>query len=196
MYLFFKMNIGKGNLTLYIGPMFSGKTSKLLHDLETYSSMNLKVLYINSIIDTRSENKYSTHKKIYINDSNIVFIKTDCLSSVNVKNFDIIGVDEAGFFDDLVENIIMWVEMFNKIVIVSGLDGDYKRNLFGHVLELIPYSDKVIKFTAFCTKCMRNNILTEAPFTSRKCLNDKTVLVGGADKYESLCRSHFLEATH
>ena len=186
------MQAFKSSLTLYIGPMFSGKTSKLMHDLETFSSIGLNVLYVNSDIDVRSEEEYSTHNKIKILSSKIKFIKTSKLADIDVSTYDAIGVDEAGFFNDL-EVIINWVDKLCKIVLVSGLDGNYKRKPFGKTLDLIPYADKVVKFNAYCLECIKNGSLRAAPFTYRKDENDKEILVGGNDKYLSLCRFHYLK---
>ena len=79
--------------------------------------------------------------------------------------------------------------MYDKHVIVAGLDGDASRKPFGKLLELIPYADTIIKLKALCKKC---NDGTEALFTSKKVHDDTTVDIGGSDKYEALCRKHFI----
>lgn len=172
--------------------MFSGKTSKLIHDLETLSTIGLNALYINSNIDVRSEDAYSSHNQIKVLSRKIKFIKTSLLKDIDVLNYEVIGIDEAGFFDDL-EIIIEWVDKLGKILIVAGLDGDYKRKPFGKTLNLIPYADRVIKFNSYCLECMKEGNIKSAPFTYRKCNNQEDIVVGGDEKYSSLCRKHYLE---
>lgn len=193
-----------GRLEIYLGPMFSGKSSRLLHDLSTFADIGLKVLYINhidDIRDTKGDNIVSTHNSQYNGLSKkIKSAKISFLKEVNVEDYDIIGVDEAQFFEDLVPMVIDWVENKKKYVICVGLDGDAFRRPFGHLLELIPYSDFVEKLKAKCHICLNEakdrgfGRLKEAPFTKRLFINDDSnkeqKLIGGADKYIAVCRYH------
>ena len=93
------------SLELIIGPMFSGKTSELIRQLVTYSKANLKVLYINSNLDTRCKEAFSTHNSSLSPTQNINMIKVVNLKDACdlVADADVIGIDEAQFFPDLVD---------------------------------------------------------------------------------------------
>jgi thymidine kinase len=102
----------------------------------------------------------------------------------------IILIDEAQFFPDLLEFVLLAVETFKKEVILFGLDGDADRKPFGQLLECIPLADEVIKLKAFCKLCGDG---TEALFTF--CQKEKTtqICVGGPETYMPLCRKHYCE---
>ncbi|CAL5408184.1 unnamed protein product [Camellia sinensis] len=100
---------------------------------------------------------------------------------------DVIGIDEAQFFDDLYDFCRNAADYDGKIVIVAGLDGDYLRRSFGSVLDIIPLADSVTKLTARCEICGKR-----AFFTLRKTEEMQTELIGGADKYMPVCRKHYV----
>jgi thymidine kinase len=109
------------------------------------------------------------------------------LSECNIDSYNTIIIDEGQFFSDLKEKVTEWVD--NKIhVIVAGLDGDFQRNPIGQILELIPYSDVIIKLNSLCGICVDG---TEAPFTRRKNSSKDKILVGGNDIYVPVCRKHY-----
>jgi thymidine kinase len=108
------------------------------------------------------------------------------------KEVNLIVIDEAQFFDDLVVFVRCEVENFNKHVVVVGLDGDFYRNPFGKVLDCIPLADKVTRLTALCARCRDG---TPGLFSHRKVQQGGQVLIGGADIYETLCRPCFTEAS-
>jgi len=107
-----------------------------------------------------------------------------------VTEAKVIIIEEAQFFDDLVPFVRSMVDNFKKIVIVVGLDGDYNRKPFGTILQCIPFADKVTKLTALCCRCSDG---TPAIFSHRKVQDRDQVLIGGADKYEPLCRECYLD---
>ncbi|KAL9251759.1 Thymidine kinase-like protein [Drosera capensis] len=100
---------------------------------------------------------------------------------------DVIGIDEAQFFEDLYDFCQRAADHDGKTVIVAGLDGDYLRRSFGSVLDVIPLADSVTKLTARCEICGKL-----AHFTLRKSDETKTELIGGADKYMPVCRQHYI----
>lgn len=189
-----------GKLILFIGPMFSKKTTKLINEICTCADVGLSVAYINHSIDERvtesSDSAVTTHSSQFRGlSSKIKSFKVPSLSNVDVSNFDVIGVDESGFFDDLFANVVNWVENLHKIVFVAGLDGDVFKNPIGDTLKLIPYADSIIKLTAHCKPCMiscdnnhRTLCLIDAPFTVRTTNDTKSILVGGSDLYMPVCR--------
>ena len=98
-------------------------------------------------------------------------------------------IDEGQFFPDLKEYVVKWCEEYKKNIIVIGLDGDYKRNPFGQILDLIPIADNVMKLKAMCKLCSDG---TEALFTHRLTTEDEQVLIGNSN-YIPVCRQHYLE---
>ncbi|XWS18117.1 hypothetical protein CRYUN_Cryun32bG0014300 [Craigia yunnanensis] len=100
---------------------------------------------------------------------------------------DVIGIDEAQFFEDLYDFCCEAADHDGKTVIVAGLDGDYLRRSFGSVLDIIPLADSVMKLTARCELCGKR-----AFFTLRKTDETQTELIGGADVYMPVCRQHYV----
>ncbi|KAH9798176.1 pentatricopeptide repeat-containing protein [Citrus sinensis] len=105
----------------------------------------------------------------------------------NVEEVDVIGIDEAQFFEDLYDFCREAADHDGKTVIVAGLDGDYLRRSFGSVIDIIPLADSVTKLTARCEFCGKR-----AFFTLRKTEETKTELIGGSDIYMPVCRQHYV----
>ena len=98
-------------------------------------------------------------------------------------------MEEAQFFNDLKEFVILSTDVKHKKVYVFGLDGDAQRDPFGQVCNIIPLADTVTKLTAFCWYCQDG---TPAPFTvCTKPLPVDRVLIGNDDIYLSACREHY-----
>ena len=177
-----------GKLHLYIGCMYAGKTTKLI---ETYKDALDNDDYV-AILTHSTENRYSLHEISTHDQQKVSCLKYSSIQSfveneqVIIEKSSIILVDEGQFFDDLLEVLVL-VEKYNKIVYVFGLDGDFKRNTFGKILELIPLCDSVEKLTAQC-KCGKKAI-----FSNRTIQNENQILVGSIDVYEPLCRTCYIE---
>jgi len=197
-------------LILYIGPMFSGKTTENRKELSRFKSLNLNVLFIGHGSDDRTTGTFSTHSCIMQGDAGFDEIKAkDLLMGDNplitcegdwnkFKKYEAIGIDEAQFFNyDLIPFVTYLVETLEKFVVVSGLDGSNERNPIGHILSLIPIADKVVKLRAFCASCIRTNPkrLTAAPFTYRKASLGHGTIIGGADIYTPVCRRCWIDLT-
>lgn len=184
------------SLDLIIGPMFSGKTSELIRQLVTYSKAGFNVLYINSSFDSRSDVGFSTHNSsLSTTQSDIKMVKVSKLmSDVRlVQNSDVIGVDEAQFFDDLVDFYRFAVETLKKKVVVCGLNGTSQRSRFGQITELVPVCDNITFLHSFCTRCAEGKTIVPAPFSKRISTVQSTVCVGGIESYIPVCRAHFDE---
>jgi len=176
-----------GWIEVITGSMFSGKTEELIRRLKRANFANLKVEIFKPVIDTRySESKVVSH------DSNAI-ISTQVESALNislmVSNVDVVGIDEAQFFDNGL------VEVCNRLadsgirVIVAGLDMDFKGNPFGPIPALISIAEYVTKVHAICMRC--GNL---AHYSYRKSDTDKIILLGEKDIYEALCRNCYNDA--
>ena len=167
--------------------MYSGKTTEVIRECKKWNSIAKKAICINF----EGDNRYGNDAQLYSHDMNTVeCIKVSKLIDVNlnlIKDSDIILINEGQFFPDLVEHCLIWTEQFGKNIIVSGLDGDFKRRPFGKILDLIPYADSVTKLNAFCTVCSNG---TPAYFTWRLS-NEQDQIVIGSSNYIAVCREHY-----
>jgi thymidine kinase len=194
-----------GSLTVIFGPMFSGKTTRLIQELTrfmdvTNKSHNTKCLLINHIFDTRNEAiGISSHGSSFKGISDLIDItKTSNIDSVDVDSYDVIGVDEAQFFENL-EIVYKWI-CSDKIVIISGLIADAFMKPFGKINTLITSADNIIQCHAICSECIKNRgkIITpdalagmKAPFTFRIVSSNEQISIGASDKYIPVCRYHY-----
>lgn len=194
------------SLQVFCGPMFSGKTSRMISEINKFIDIdkNYKAIIINHKLDTRDVDKIvSSHSSLYkgLNDK-IDIITTSLLSEIDVSNYTIIGIDEINFYEneqDLVSTIENWLAQ-EKHIICAGLDGNHKMGKFGYISSLLHLSDDFVKLSAVCDICVKEILsrgemitprnITPAPFT-KKIINDGNLIeIGGADKYIPVCRKH------
>jgi len=195
------MNYNKnmGKLEIIMGTMFSGKTSYLLNKIALFVELNLKVLYINIDFDDRSELEFSTHNPIFnsidfkkkdkINE-NLTMSKVRDFSNIAFESYDIIMIDEAHFFDDIIKFTKKLLDN-KKHVIIATLIADYKGNKFGKVLDLIPICDEVVRLESYCIECSKQKKINKAIYSKRITKNKESIDIGGSDKYIAVCREHY-----
>ena len=184
------MNFKKnGTIRVVLGCMYSGKTTEVIKECKKWLSISRKAVCINY----KGDNRYGDDEKLYSHDLNTVeCIRASNLSEVNTESIlagDIILINEGQFFNDLIEYCLKWCEEYGKDIIVSGLDGDFKRRSFGKILELIPYSNFITKLHAFCSLCSDG---THAHFTWRLSKEQDQVVIG-SDNYIAVCRNHYVQ---
>lgn len=166
-----------GELHLIIGPMFSGKTTTLIELSKYYTNP----LFINYLLDKRYHTTMlSTHDLIQV--PCIQVLNLGDVSKQSIMEADAIFINEGQFFPDLLEETKQIVETYHKKVYVCGLDGDYRREPFGDILNLITLCDTVEKRKARCGVC--NN---PAPFTHRISSHTEQVVIG-TNEYIPVCR--------
>ena len=169
--------------------MFSGKTEELIRRLKRAKFARQRVEIFKPAIDTRySEEEVVSH------DSNSI-ASTPIDSSASILLFssdkDVVGIDEAQFFDEGL------VDVCNKLadngirVIVAGLDMDFRRVPFGPIPALLAIADEVTKVHAICVKC--GNL---AYATHRITKSEKRVLLGEKADYEPLCRTCYMAVSY
>lgn len=178
-----------GYLELILGPMWSGKTSMLLTYYRQFCFCKFKVCVVNFKADDRySETMLSTHDKQMI-PCIMGFSMEEIMripeNAERMNDCDVILINEGQFFHDIVEFTKQMVEEAHKKVYICGLDGDFKREKIGKLLDLIPICDKVTKLRALCGKCKDG---TPAPFSFRNSNSTEQVLIGADDIYVPLCR--------
>tara|TARA_A100001015_G_C14777283_1_gene627728 strand:- start:266 stop:811 length:546 start_codon:yes stop_codon:yes gene_type:complete len=177
-----------GSLEIIMGPMFSGKTELLI---EKYNCCVEKFkIAINYYKDVRyGENIISSHNKKSIPSINIEFL-SDIFNNPNfIKDTSYIFINEAQFFTDLKDSVIKLIEQYNKHVIICGLDSDYKREKFGHMWDLIPFADNIIKLKGQCNSCSNQSLFTH------RITNEKNQEVIGSTNYIPLCRLCYIKNT-
>jgi len=182
----------QGKIELIIGPMFSGKSTKLIQEIRKLKIINSSYIIIKSNIDIRYEKNYIVSH----NNEKESCIITDDLNTIEdeiIFKSSTIIIDEGQFLKNLKNKVLYWSEKLNKNIIIAGLDGDYKRNPIGEILELIPYCDKCIKISALCKHC---NDGTPGIFSFKLTKNNSQILVGSTELYVSVCRKHYLELSN
>lgn len=172
---------GRGRIEVICGSMFSGKTEELIRRMKRAKFARQKVEIYKPVIDTR----YS--KEDVVSHDHNVITSTPVNSSSAILLFsgdiDVVGIDEAQFFDDGLADVCNQLANRGVRVIVAGLDMDYRGKPFGPIPSLLAIADEVTKVHAICVRC--GNL---AYISHRLVHNDKRVLLGEKDEYEPLCR--------
>lgn len=164
--------------------MFSGKTTELMRLVSQYKAIGMRCLVINHTMDTRVLGDFAqSHSG---NKCNAV--KSDDILLVNTQGYDVIAIDEGQFFVNLKAAVMVMAESHGQHVIVAGLSGDFERNPFGEMLDLIPLADDVQFKRALCRKCCHPG--RPASFTKRLTLEKDTVSVH--NNYIAVCRMCFM----
>lgn len=182
-----KLNDRAGWIEVIAGSMFSGKTEELIRRLRRAQFAKQRIEIFKPGIDTRyskddvvSHNASTIHSTPVSSANNILML---------VEDVDVVGIDEAQFFDEALVDVC--VELANRgiRVIVAGLDMDFKGRPFGPMPDLFAVAEDVTKVHAICMQCG-----DLAQYSHRKVKNDNKVLLGETDSYEPLCRTCFIKA--
>ena len=179
----------RGWIEVVAGSMFSGKTEELIRRLRRAEIARQKVEIFKPSIDVR----YSVTDVVSHNENSIRSTAVDNSATILLLsgNVDVIGIDEAQFFD------LGLIDVCNKLadmgirVIVAGLDMDFKGQPFGPVPGLMASAEYVTKVHAICMRC--GNL---AQFSHRLSDTDKLVVLGEKEAYEPLCRECFFDLEH
>lgn len=170
----------RGWIEVICGSMFSGKTEELIRRLKRVKIANLKVEIFKPAIDIRyDENNVISHDANTIKSTPIDNSQTILLLA---QGADVVGIDEAQFFDDEIMNVCQTLALRGIRVIVAGLDMDYKGKPFGQMPSLLAIADYITKLHAICVQC--GNI---ANVSYRKTAQGGQVLLGEKDTYEPRC---------
>ena len=172
---------GRGRIEVICGSMFSGKTEELIRRMKRAKFARQKVEIYKPVIDTR----YSKEDVVSHDHNVITSTPVDSSSAILLfsGDIDVVGIDEAQFFDDGLADVCNQLANRGVRVIVAGLDMDYRGKPFGPIPSLLAIADEVTKVHAICVRC--GNL---AYRSHRLVHNDKRVLLGEKDEYEPLCR--------
>lgn len=200
-----------GSIEIIGGPMYAGKTSLAIGLANQRSFLGEKIIYINHDLDDRKtaggiEGVFTSH-----NASNrflcsmVRTAKVPRLNDVDVKNLDLIIVDEGQLFPDLAETVIYWADILKKDVKVYCVDATFEQVLFENVAKLIPHADKYVKVNGECLFCIKS-LRTKgyrgklpsfptifsllAPGVELDASRDGNIHIGKDDLYIATCRRH------
>lgn len=169
-----------GSIRLIFGPMGASKTTTLILAVSRFDQQKKSTI----IIKYKEDNRYSVDNIQAHNKLSYKALSCDKLSEVDseIKEYDVIGIDEGQFFPDIKEYVLRWVNN-GKIIIIAALDGGENQEIFNRQLfELIPRAESVQKLSAVCINCQ-----ADAAFTKRKPGKFNTP-IGGFEQYSPLCR--------
>ncbi len=179
-------NADGGRIEVICGSMFSGKTEELIRRLRRAKFARQSVEIFKPAVDVR----YSAVDVVSHDDNSIPSTPVESAQNILLlaSNVQVVGIDEAQFFDNGLIDVCNQLANSGVRVIVAGLDMDYQGNPFGPMPKLMAIADDVLKVHAVCVRCG-----ALAQFSHRLAKTDKLVLLGETDSYEPLCRSCFLK---
>ncbi|HEX3007840.1 MAG TPA: thymidine kinase [Bacteroidales bacterium] len=172
----------RGWIEVITGSMFSGKTEELIRRLRRAAIARQKVEIFKPTVDNRySDEEVVSHDKTSIRSTPVDISSNILLLSSGV---DVVGIDEAQFFDDGLTSVCSQLADQGIRVIVAGLDIDYKGIPFGPIPSLLAVAEYVTKVHAICVRC--GNL---AHYSYRTSQSSKLVVLGSQSDYEPLCRN-------
>jgi thymidine kinase len=180
------------SLDIVMGPMFAGKSSLAIQRLRREMYLNTKCCVITSALDTRYDSagrSLQTHDESGGYPAIGLNVLQEAFTLVAFLDASFVVIDEAQFFPDLYEAVMMMVEGYKKKVLVVGLDGDSNRMPFDQIQRLISKADTCEKLTALCSMCKDG---TPGIFSLRFASAEGQICVGGKDKYAAVCRKHYV----
>ena len=181
-------NIKKnGCIEVICGSMFSGKTEELIRRLKRAQFANQKIEIFKPEVDTRYSDMDGVSHDVH--SIPCTPVKDPARMLETAEDTQVIGIDEAQFFDDSLINVAQELANRGKRVIIAGLDTDFKGKPFGPIPALMAVAEDVQKVHAICVKC--GNL---ANHSHRLTKSHKLVVLGEKDVYEPLCRQCYNEA--
>ncbi|OMJ94059.1 hypothetical protein SteCoe_2829 [Stentor coeruleus] len=177
----------RGEIQVIYGPMFSGKSTELLRRIRRFKVRNDSCLLLKT-----KDNRYIGDDDKVVTHDQFNFLKAlscDTLSErlEEAKQYDVIGIDEAQFFTDIIQFSELMANL-GKIIIIACLDSDFRREPFGNICQLIAKAEKVIKLTSICHYCKE-----DASFSARLTAETAIKVIGGRDKYRPVCRTCYAD---
>lgn len=175
--------MSNGYLKLIVGPMFSGKTTELINVYKNIPNKSIAIV-INHSSDKRytDKNEMMSHDLQGIPCYNFNEIRQIYDIESDLNNIKYILINEAQFFHDLIRMVTIFVEKYKMNIYVAGLDGDFKKQKFGPILELVPFCDDIIKLHGKCAYC---NL--PSSFSKRISDEEEQISVGNVN-YKPTCR--------
>ena len=179
-----------GWIEVICGSMFSGKSEELIRRLKRAEIARLRIQVFKPMIDNRfSEDHIVSHSEMRYR-AEIVRSSAEVLTRVQPRT-EVVGIDEAQFFDSGIVEVINQLADMGKRVIVAGLDRDYLGRPFEPMPHIMAVAEDITKTVAICMQCGN-----PAYYTQRLIASDEQIVVGGAGAYEARCRRCFEPQLH
>lgn len=181
----------EGYLNLIIGPMFSGKSSRLIQYIRQYRTLGSNLIVIKPSLDTRYtiNNEICTHN--HEKESCVIYDK-DLLKNIfddmNYNDYEVIIIEEGQFFSNLYEIVKKMTDTDKKKVYISALNGDSNRKIFGDIHKLIPLADNIEFLQSLCIDCKDGTL---GIYSKRITEESSQILIAGNNKYKAVCRKHY-----
>lgn len=202
-YLFFLLSLSYQNylgasLTIICGSMSSGKSGMFIEICRRYIVACQKIIIFKHAWDNRILNNQNYDPSLYVSsrsgstiDCKAVISVEDMKNILSNNSYNIIAIDETQFFNK--EEIINFVNellALNKIVIIAGLDLDFKGETFGPMGDLLALADEVIKLKAICSTCKQDKFcITQRLINGKPAHYDDPLIMVGESAYEPRCRN-------
>ena len=181
-------NAHPGRIEVITGPMFSGKSEELIRRLKRAQIAKRRVICFKPNLDARYHRtalaSHSSQTLEAITVANVEALKAVLFPQID--QIEVVGVDEAQFFDLSLGPLSLELTHLGKRVILAGLDTTFAGKPFPPIPDLLAVSDEIVKLSAVCMQCG-----APAVHTQRLGSNQSLVLVGGAGIYEARCRACF-----
>ena len=177
-----------GRIEVITGPMFSGKSEELIRRLKRARIAKQRVLCFKPDIDLRyhktaiASHSAQTHDAFVV--ANVERLREALF--VQIDQIDVVGIDEAQFFDEHLITLALELTHLGKRVLIAGLDTTFAGEPFEPIPNLMAVADEVVKLSAVCMRCG-----APAIHTQRLGGSQELVMVGAAGLYEARCRAHF-----
>jgi thymidine kinase len=182
------------SIELIVGPMFSGKTKTLLRRIRALERDPNTILLC---ITHSDDDRYTISGPQIIShdgDSHMALAVRELMPLVSsglYRDATHIIIEESQFFPDLFPFVKQGADAHHKSFLCAGLDGDFLREPFGQLIDLVPYCDSIQKLKANCARCSESGT---AIFTARRRgKGSDQVYIGGKETYEPMCRRHYIQ---
>jgi thymidine kinase len=182
--IFKRRNEVGGSIEVVCGSMFSGKTEELIRRVNRARIAKVNVEIFSPVADTRYDKSALVSHNLNSIPSKAVSKAAEILPLAS--HIQVVGIDEAQFFDDELPNVCQTLADAGVRVIVAGLDMDFKGRPFGTMPQIMAIADSVTKLHAVCVKCGQ-----QAMYSYRLVPDDSKILLGEKESYEARCRNCF-----
>ncbi|WP_370576865.1 thymidine kinase [Mucilaginibacter sp. AK015] len=173
-----------GSIEVVCGSMFSGKTEELIRRVNRARIAKVNVEIFSPLADTRYDKSALVSHNLTSIPSKAVGKAAEILPLA--EHIQVVGIDEAQFFDDELPQVCLALANSGVRVIVAGLDMDFKGRPFGSMPRIMAIADSVTKLHAVCVKCGQ-----QAMYSYRLVPNERRILLGEKETYEARCRTCF-----
>lgn len=177
-------------IEMWTGPMFCGKTTMLISTVKAFQKVGKEVLVVKYSADDRYQrdgcSEVVSHEGQRIGA--MAFSKLSDISPAMIKSNDVIAIDEGHFFEDLTSGVRDLKMKYGRVVLVAGLDRDYRKVPWSSTLNLRSHCDQLHEMQAICQWCgnpaFYTKLLDGTP-------SKDNILIGGSEKYAPVCENHF-----